>query len=117
MTVPYVPGYACLMSPQAYVSFVRARPELFLDGFAVWLERNPAIWARFKQEADRIRRRRSHYSARTLVEFIRHETALTEADGAFKVNNNAARDLARLYMATTPGAEKFFETRDYAASA
>jgi hypothetical protein len=91
--------------------FVRSRPDVYRDGFAIWLERNPSIWSRFRSEADRVRRRRSHYSARAIIHYIRHETALADDGDEFKVNNNASRDLARLYMETTPGASGFFETR------
>jgi hypothetical protein len=106
-----LPGYTLWMTFPEYVRFVRARAEMFNPGFAEWLQENPHIWERFKAEADRVRRRRDHYSARTIVHFLRHETALSEAGGEFKINNNASPDMARLYMATTPGAEAFFETR------
>lgn len=95
-------------------AYVRENPEVFNAGFAEWLDKNLAVWLRFKMEADRIRRRREHYSARTILEFIRHETAVAEVDSEFKINNNATPDLARLYMLTTPGATAFFETRELA---
>ena len=77
--------------------------------FNDWLKANFDIFQRFVAEADKVRRVRNHYSARTLIEFIRHETTLREA-GIFKVNNDAAPDCARLYMAAR-GCAGFFDTR------
>lgn len=84
----------------------------FTREFHEWLDENWGIWLRFREEADKIRATgRAHYGARTIAEFIRHETALREG-GDFKLNNNAVPDLARFYMLVTPGADKFFETRN-----
>lgn len=80
--------------------------------FAVWLDLNWHIWERFRSEADKIRARRSHYAARTIAEYLRHQTMLREAaDFEFKLNNNNVPDLARLYMALCPAAEGFFNLR------
>lgn len=85
--------------------------QQFLPGFHDWLRDNWTIWLRFREEADKIRAKgRGHYSARTIGEFIRHQTALAE-DGDFKINNNVFPDMARLYMLTHPGAAGFFELR------
>lgn len=85
--------------------------ERFTREFHDWLDENWGIWLRFREEADKIRATgRTHYGARTIAEFIRHETALRER-GDFKLNNNMVPDLARLYMLVTPDSEKFFETR------
>lgn len=83
----------------------------FRPGFYDWLKENWAIWLRFCEEADKVRRTgRQHYAARTIAEYIRHETALREL-GEFKLNDHATPDLARLYLATHPEAKDFFETR------
>lgn len=84
----------------------------FRSDFYDWLRENWGIWLRFCEEADKIRRTgREHYGARTIAEYIRHETALRELKGEFKLNDHATPDLARLYLATHPEAEGFFETR------
>lgn len=89
---------------------VQASPQ-FLPEFREWLAENWAIWLRFREEANKMRERgRAHYSARTIGEFIRHQTALAE-DDEFKINNNSFPDMARLYMLTHPGAAGFFELR------
>lgn len=81
------------------------RPE-----FYHWLKDNWGIWKRFQIEADKMRAKGlKHYSARTIVHYLRHETALRE-DGVFKINNDASPDMGRLYM-TLRQAPGFFETR------
>lgn len=89
----------------------------FRQEFPAWLEENGHVWTRFHVEADKVRARRSHYSARTIIEFLRHESSLCEAtDEDFKLNNNHAPDLARLYLLLNPDAEGFFTTRVLPAS-
>ena len=87
---------------------------MYRDGFALWLSQNFPIWERFEREASKVwDSGRRHYSARTIGEFIRHETALVSAnDGDFKVNNNRFPDLARLYLAMHSERGDFFDLRD-----
>lgn len=84
----------------------------FTAGFLVWLADNRKIWDRFETEANKLWNRQiRHWSARTIVEFLRHETALFDSDRTFKINNNIAPDLARLYRLRYPDRADFFETR------
>lgn len=82
-----------------------AHPGLYADGFAKWCEDNIAIVRAFVAHAERvIARERTHYSARTIIEVIRHESALAESGSeaeAWKINNNRAPDLARAFMRVT----------------
>lgn len=93
---------------------VTAQSWRYRADFARWVSINWPIWERFEREANRVYDRgRRHYSARTIGEFIRHETALTErGDGAFKVNDHRWPDLARLYLALHPERHRFFDIRD-----
>lgn len=97
----------------AITDFESVRPVVtfgsYTPEFTGWLRDNFDIFKRFCIEADKVRRVRGHYSARTLIEYIRHETTLSER-GIFKVDNNVAPDCARLYMAAR-GCNGFFETR------
>lgn len=89
----------------------------FRADFSAWLAQNPDIWLRFVAEADKVwRSGRRHWSARTIIEYIRHETALREAGGLLKINNNFAPDLARLYIDSFPERADLFETRRQAGS-
>jgi len=83
----------------------------FNEDFAAWLELNWHIWLAFAKESARVYARgRRHYSARTLVEWMRHETALAEKGSRFKINNRYIPDLARLYQMLYPEHD-LFETR------
>lgn len=94
------------------LALVQQDRENFLPGFAAWLAENRDIWRAFEREADKVwNRGRRHYSARTLVEYLRHETTLADAGADFKINNNIAPDLARLYRLRYPARASLFETR------
>ena len=91
---------------------VKQTPWHFRQDFPRWLSENWSIWKRFESEAHKVYAMgRKHYSARTLIEFLRHETMVREADGEFKLNNNAAPDLARLYVTLYPERTGFFDIR------
>lgn len=79
-----------------------------------WLNANWHVYERFEEEADRIwGRGRTHYSHRTIWEYLRHETLLKEADNEldFKLNDHYTKDCARLYVLLHPGRPDFFEFR------
>lgn len=83
------------------------RPE-----FMAWLGENWVIWERFEREANRLwLRGRTHYSAKTIIEYIRHETALYEQGGEWKINNSVSADLSRYYIDKYPDRAGFFEMR------
>ena len=107
------------MSSQQHLPFgdrlqnlVRDHADQFRPGFAVWLASNRHVWLAFEREADRVwARGRRHYSARTILEHLRHESALADDGRDWKLNNNAAPDLARLYRLTHPDRAGLFELR------
>lgn len=104
--------------PRDPSALVRQHREQFLADFPAWLADNPHIFAAFSREADRVwSRGRRHYSARTIVEVLRHESALAEVGGEWKINNNTAPDLARLYLLRNPSRAGFFEFRQMPGSA
>lgn len=79
-----------------------------------YLDAHPEVYRAFEREAIRIMRRGvDRYSARTIMEWLRHNSML-EADptGAFKINNNLIPTLARDFMEDHPEAPpRFFEMR------
>lgn len=91
----------------------------FRQNFHEWLVDNWHIWRAFEREARRIRDRGfAHYSALTILFYLRHHTALQEKPPAeFKINNNFAPDMGRLLMLTYPEFRDFFETRVRTAAA
>lgn len=93
-------------------ALVQAHADQFLEGFEAWLEENRHVWLRFAAEADKIRARgRKKYSARTIIEVLRHESALADTGEPWKLNDHNTPDLSRLYLLTRPGTEGFFEKR------
>lgn len=93
--------------------FVASKPCVFRSDFHCWLNDNFHIYEAFEREANKIAARRDHYSSRTIIEVLRHETALREAPNELqlKITNNAAPDLARLYAMFHPERREFFEFR------
>ena len=85
----------------------------FKKGFIAWLSDNEHIYREFCVESNKIYSMgRKHYSARTIIEFIRHNSELREASGGYKINNCAVPDMVRLYIMQHPGRESFFELRE-----
>ena len=94
--------------------FVQSKPNVFGDDFHSWLSYNFEVWLAFEREANKVWSRGSrHYSARTIGEYLRHETATREQTNwlQFKLNNNTFPDLARLYSMFYPDRKGFFEFR------
>lgn len=87
--------------------------EQFSDEFLLWLPENGHIYMAFEQEAFKIARSGfKHYSARTILEFLRHHSALAERNGSgWKINNNFTPYLARLFAIMNPHKSFLFEYR------
>ena len=80
--------------------------------FDLWLEDNQHIWEAFEKQALLVSERGfKHYSARTIVEFLRHHTTITEKDGEWKINDHATPHLARLFAKRNPMHKSLFEFR------
>lgn len=96
---------------------IRKNQASFRRDFGRWLQANWSIWLRLEDEAEKIwKTGRRHYSARTIIEFLRHETALQERrvsapEVAVKINNSYVPDLARLYGLMHMARWDFFECR------
>lgn len=78
--------------------------------FLGWLDDNWVIWLAFTEVADAYHAQGRRYAAKRIIEELRWETAYAE-DGPFKVNNNAAPGMARLFNLTR-GEPLVFSTRD-----
>ena len=87
--------------------------ELFFKPkFLRWLETNEHIYREFERQAlALIARGRAHYSARTIVEVMVHESILREDMGPYKIGNDHAPDLARVFAITHPEHRMFWEYR------
>lgn len=87
----------------------------FPDDFIEWLPNNLHIWRAFCHEATlAYRRGYEHYSSRTIVEFLRHHTAVRENSlpgMAFKINDHTIPYLGRLFDLAQPDMAGLFEYR------
>ena len=102
------------------LAIVDLNADEFPPDFKAWLTENWHLWVRFETEASRVWLRRvtaefpkkiPHYSARTILEVLRHESAVSDAGEPWKINDHATPDLARLYMLFHPQRAGFFELR------
>lgn len=95
------------------LAHVARLPLWFRDDFAGFLRSNWRVYLAFELEADKVwARGRRHYSARTIVEVLRHESALRETGSEWKLNDWWTKDLARLWTAFHPERAGFFEFRN-----
>ena len=87
--------------------------DLFTAEFLEYLPDNTHVYTAFEREAMRIVDRGfSHYSARTIVEVLRHHTALQEVNaGGRKLNDHFTPGLARLFALVNPANAGLFEFR------
>lgn len=91
------------------VELSRSSPD-FSAEFSAWLEMNPDIWKEFCKLSQEMRERRDSYSAQAIIEVLRWHRALRDpTDDVFKINNNWAAPLARLF--NTKYQCEFFRTR------
>ena len=94
------------------VKLVDMNPDQFSDEFCGWIRENQHIWSAFCKEADQVRSTgRSHYSSRTIIEYLRHHSAVSEKNSTWKINDHCVPYLGRLYVLLKPEAKDFFEFR------
>lgn len=114
-TIPAVNRFqADVYRKRTVMVMLDCKPEAFRKDFREWLEANYHVWELFEHEANQAwSRGRRHYSARTIGEYLRHQTMLAEVENehGFKLNDHYWPDLARLYMMMHPDRDRFFELR------
>jgi len=93
--------------------FIDCKPDFFRSDFNAYLDKNFHVFEAFSWEADKIwARGRRHYSGRTIIEALRHESNLCETlYSDLKINDWYTPDLCRLYLSFNPDRVGFFELR------
>lgn len=81
-------------------------------GFTAWIVENAHVYDAFEREALSVAQRRDRYSARTIIEYMRHHTLLAEAGEGWKIDNDMAPGLARLFAILNPAHTGLFEFRE-----
>jgi len=97
------------------MSDIITQAETIDQEFGVWIRDNSKIYQKFEEQA-KIMYTEGHipYAARTIAEWIRHHTMLTERNSAFKLNNNAIPKMARLFVLRNPDMSALFRMREAA---
>jgi len=99
------------------VAMANSKSDQFTREFLAYLPDNLHVYYAFEREALKVAKLGfKHYSARTIVEFLRHHSATTEAGGAWKLNNNETPYLARLFGLMNPAHSDLFEFREAKAA-
>lgn len=99
---------------QATMDAATHHADTFRTDLTEWLATpvNFAVWSSFVYQANAVWNKGiRHYSARTIGEYLRHHSAMSDSGTDFKLNDHLWPDLARLYMLMNPQREGFFEFR------
>lgn len=87
--------------------------DIFRDGFANTITANMHVFEAALEQAIQVRHAgRDRWSMRTIMEYLRHETAVQSSLLPWKLNNNLAPDVARLMIMLFPEFDGFFELRE-----
>lgn len=106
-----------LTDKKRILAMVKDSDFAFRPDFARWIDVNFAIWKEFERRALLMGEMgRVRFSARTITESIRWDTALREAGGTFKINDHYPPDMARLFMLLHPSYAELFELRHRSAA-
>ena len=98
--------------PQTILELAAANSDKLSAEFIKWLPDNLSIWNAFVAETFKIiRRGHKHYSSRTILEFLRHHSAVSETNSEFKINNNVQPYISRLFDIAHPEWAGLFEYR------
>jgi hypothetical protein len=99
------------MKKQQFIEFIDKYPQFFKKD-KDWFIKNWHVVKAFENVAVKlINLGRKHYSARTIVEVLVHQSNVREIDGDFKIGNDNAPDLARAFVAMYPQHVNFWEYR------
>ena len=94
-----------------FENFIDANPRFFKKEKEWFIENWHVIEAFEKVALRLISVGRTHYSARTIVEVLVHQSAIKEISGLYKIGNDNAPDLARVFVVLHPENVDFWEYR------
>lgn len=96
---------------------LREHSDRFTAEFADYLPANLHVYRAFEREALRVAAKGwRRYSARTIVEVLRHHTNLADVVGPWKLNDWHTPYLARLFALLHPAHAELFEFREAKAA-
>lgn len=100
-----------MSSKQQAVELAQQNAEQFRGDFPAWLGANFAVYEKFESHARIVAQKRKHYSARTIAEFIRHNSVTREHGDGYKLNNDRVPCMVRLFALLNPQHATLFEFR------
>jgi len=94
------------------MEIVLEHPETFPEEFVHYISENMNVYDAFEREAFRvIGRGYLHYSARTIIEVLRHHSNLSDSTERWKLADHPMPYLSRLFAAHHPVHTNFFSYR------
>lgn len=94
------------------INIAFAHKEQFSDDFLTWIQDNVHVFHAFAEQVFLVRNKGfKHYSSKTIIEVLRHHSALSEAGVQYKLNNNVTPYLPRLFDLMHPKCAGMFEYR------
>lgn len=97
------------MSLHELKAHIAENQDLFRADFTAWLDVNFHVWLAFEEASNKVWDAGwQHYSARTIMEVIRHRSNIREIHGKYKISNNRIPCLARLYALAYPARKDLF---------
>ena len=100
---------------ETVLNVVYSNAREFRDDFYSWMQENVHVYEEFERRALAVARFRDHYSARTIAEVMRHDTAIRELGEEYKLNGNYVPHMARLFAMLNSAHAGLFSFRDGAA--
>ena len=94
-------------------TIVVLNPEKFRTDFFDWITDNYHVFEYFEQSAIKVWNSGfRHYSARTIIEVMRHRSNIREiGDGTWKLNDKRTPDISLLFTLLHPETSGMFELR------
>jgi len=101
-----------LFQPRTIVEIAHQHADEMSAEFLVWLPDNLHVWEAFVREVFKVKGRGfTHYSSRTIIEFLRHHSSVTEVGSQWKINDHNVPYLPRLFDIVYPQHAGLFEYR------
>lgn len=98
--------------PPTILDIAQANSATFSQEFMEWLPDNLHVWDTYVHEVFKvIRKGFKHYSSRTIIEVIRHHSAISDTDKIYKINDHSVPYLSRLFDLAYPRHAGLFEYR------
>lgn len=110
--IPASPQLSMFPPQPDIMAVAKANASILSSEFMEWLPENIHVWDAFVYEVFRvIHRGRKHYSSRTIIEVLRHNSAVSDTSEPYKINDHSVPYLSRLFDVAYPQHVGLFEYR------